>query len=47
MSEDCATILSAEGINIDDIKGKAIAQLLMVQSMWIWKLGGGFTCTSA
>jgi hypothetical protein len=40
VSEDCASLLSAEGLNADDIKGKAIPQLLMVHSLWIWKLGG-------
>jgi hypothetical protein len=37
---ECASFLSAEGIHPDDIKGKAIPQLLMVHSIWIWKLGG-------
>ena len=40
VSEDCASLLSAEGLHADDIKGKAIPQLLMVNSIWIWKLGG-------
>jgi hypothetical protein len=44
MSEDndCASLFSAEGINPDHIKGKATPQLLMVNSIWIWKLGSKF-----
>jgi len=38
-SHDCASLLSTEAINPDDIKGKATPQLLMVNSIWIWKLG--------
>jgi hypothetical protein len=41
MSDDCASLFSAE--HPDDIKGKAIPQLMMVHSIWIWKLGGGFS----
>jgi hypothetical protein len=40
MSDDCASFLSADGINPDDIKDKAIPQLMMVHSIWIWKIGG-------
>jgi hypothetical protein len=43
VSEDCASIISAEGIHPDNIKGKAIPQLFMVPSIWIWKLGGELT----
>jgi hypothetical protein len=42
VSDDCASLLSAEGIHPDNIKGKATPQLMMVHSIWIWKLGGEF-----